>query len=345
MRLKWDEANLYLAEQQKCSTMKITEPKTPYEPARDMPDVGDDDDTGAAAASAGDGDGHNVDEEDVAIDPRFVDVDELDKAKRITDKSRGGGDGSGGRSNDGEIPGLELGDPEDPGRQSADQESSRIVRDGSLSREGSTASREKHVNVAPAEEETPVGMPTREEQEKHKKFEELRKKHYEMSNVKGMLGYAIPSILVLLLCLLDLTFRFGHDLADGANAIICVYLVTQRTSTPWTRTKSTRASVPVLLSAGTTNNSQVFPPVASMEPGDHRGLGHPSASPFFLAVAHQQASQSRQQCTPEQSFIHREKENGWCWAGRFPFNSFSSFFLFLFLPLPQRPFSIFPVSF
>ncbi|ODQ54069.1 hypothetical protein SAICODRAFT_18157 [Saitoella complicata NRRL Y-17804] len=30
-RLKWDEANLYLTEQQKSSTMKITEPKTPYE--------------------------------------------------------------------------------------------------------------------------------------------------------------------------------------------------------------------------------------------------------------------------------------------------------------------------
>ena len=29
-RLKWDEANLYLTEQQKSSTMKITEPKTPY---------------------------------------------------------------------------------------------------------------------------------------------------------------------------------------------------------------------------------------------------------------------------------------------------------------------------
>ena len=29
-RLKWDEANLYLTEQQRDSTMKITEPKTPY---------------------------------------------------------------------------------------------------------------------------------------------------------------------------------------------------------------------------------------------------------------------------------------------------------------------------
>jgi len=31
-RLRWDEANLYLTEQEKTSTMKITEPKTPYAP-------------------------------------------------------------------------------------------------------------------------------------------------------------------------------------------------------------------------------------------------------------------------------------------------------------------------
>lgn len=29
--LKWDEANLYLTEQEKNATMKITEPKTPYQ--------------------------------------------------------------------------------------------------------------------------------------------------------------------------------------------------------------------------------------------------------------------------------------------------------------------------
>lgn len=34
-RLKWDEANLYLTEQEKNSTMKITEPKTPYAPQYD----------------------------------------------------------------------------------------------------------------------------------------------------------------------------------------------------------------------------------------------------------------------------------------------------------------------
>jgi protein phosphatase inhibitor 2 len=156
MRLKWDEANLYLAEQQKTSTMKITEPKTPYEHARDLPD--------------------DDEEEDVAIDPRYVDVDELDKQKRAM---------QGGRESD--IPGLELGDPEELGNAQADDEDSRIVQGGSLSREGSTGSREKHVEVA-AEEDTPVGMPTREELEKHREFEEHRKKHYEMRDIKGLLG-------------------------------------------------------------------------------------------------------------------------------------------------------------
>jgi protein phosphatase inhibitor 2 len=168
MRLKWDEANLYLTEQQKSATMKITEPKTPYEYARQLSEE---------------------DEDDVAIDPRYVDVDELDKQKRANGPSG---------SRESEIPGLELGDPEDLGAgntTATDQpndDGRRITRGStgsrSLSREGSSTSHEKHVNVAAAEAETPVGMPTREEMEKHKQFEEHRKNHYQMSNVKGMLG-------------------------------------------------------------------------------------------------------------------------------------------------------------
>ena len=160
MRLKWDEANLYLAEQQKSSTMKITEPKTPYQHTKDLPPEEED--------------------EDVAIDPRYVDVDELDKQNRTSKRS--------GRESD--IPGLELGDPEDPSLTGEGNDQDVLIRDGSLSREGSTASRgEKHVNVEVADDqENQVGMPTREEREKHKQFEEARKRHYEMSNVKGMLG-------------------------------------------------------------------------------------------------------------------------------------------------------------
>merc|ERR1711939_1193903 len=40
---------------------------------------------------------------------------------------------------------------------------------------------------APASEQ--VGMPTLEEQEKHRQFEEQRKKHYEMRDVKNLLGH------------------------------------------------------------------------------------------------------------------------------------------------------------
>lgn len=42
--LKWDEANLYLTEQEKNSTMKITEPKTPYESAAGSEEYYRDDD-------------------------------------------------------------------------------------------------------------------------------------------------------------------------------------------------------------------------------------------------------------------------------------------------------------
>lgn len=41
-RLTWDEANLYLTEQEKNSTMKITEPKTPYAPTYDPSEDADD---------------------------------------------------------------------------------------------------------------------------------------------------------------------------------------------------------------------------------------------------------------------------------------------------------------
>lgn len=43
--LKWDEANLYLTEQERTSTMKIDEPKTPFAPHYN-PDEDEDDDEG-----------------------------------------------------------------------------------------------------------------------------------------------------------------------------------------------------------------------------------------------------------------------------------------------------------
>ena len=170
MRLKWDEANLYLAEQDKGSRMKITEPKTPFEYGRDLPPE----------------DEEELEEEDVAIDPKFVNVDEVEMAhNRKKTKHR-----------ESEIPGLELGEPEDAefATTGVVPEDARIVRGGSsLSREGSQGStREKHVSVDEQSDGVDgveqVGMPTREEMEKHRRFEERRKKHYEMKDIKGLLG-------------------------------------------------------------------------------------------------------------------------------------------------------------
>lgn len=170
-RLKWDEANLYLTEQEKSSTMKITEPKTPYarryDPAEDEDD-GDDEDMAGA-------EGNGV----PTLDAGDLVVDELDKVTSSPSK---------GRMREDAIPGLELGEPEEaipeqrPGR-------------GRVSSGDSAGGRhEKQVHVDP-EVDLGLGAPgegassTDEEREKHRKFEEMRKKHYEMKNVKGLLGY------------------------------------------------------------------------------------------------------------------------------------------------------------
>lgn len=157
MRLKWDEANLYLAEQESGGRMKITEPKTPYQYGGPMDE--------------------DVDDEDVAIDPRFVNVDEMDMAKKKSQK----------KPRESDIPGLELGEPEES-MIGAGPENDRIMRASSMSRENG---RDKHVSVSGASGEGAsemVGMPTQDEQEKHRQFEERRKRHYEMRSVKGLLG-------------------------------------------------------------------------------------------------------------------------------------------------------------
>jgi len=157
MRLKWDEANLYLAEQESGDRMKITEPKTPFQY----------------------GDAMEEEEDDVAIDPRYVNVDEVDLARNKSEK----------KPRESDIPGLELGEPEEELGGGPGTEDDRIVRSSSLSRENS---KEKHVSVSEgspgAEFSEQVGMPTREEQEKHREFEQHRKKHYEMKDIKSLLG-------------------------------------------------------------------------------------------------------------------------------------------------------------
>lgn len=130
-RLKWDEANLYLTEQERTSTMKITEPKTPY--AKHYEPSEDDDD-------------------------EMLDG-ELSRKE--------------------EIPGLSLGEPEEDipeGDFGAGRKQSKVH----VSDEDATPQHD-------AENEL-LGL-TPEELEKHRKFEALRKKHYEMKDVAKFLGH------------------------------------------------------------------------------------------------------------------------------------------------------------
>ncbi|KAJ9256923.1 hypothetical protein DTO212C5_8938 [Paecilomyces variotii] len=169
-RLRWDEANLYLAEQEKTAKMKIDEPKTPYAPHYDPSQ--DEDEMELAEA------------EDRLIDAQDIVVDELDN-KHAEQKKK-----SGMREED--IPDLELGEPEEElpsGSRTGDE---RIFRERSLS--GDSSKGEKHVIVG--SEDANCGgetgehlLTTEEAREKHRQFEERRKRHYEMKDIKGLLAH------------------------------------------------------------------------------------------------------------------------------------------------------------
>jgi len=143
MRLKWDEANLYLTEQEKNSTMKIDEPKTPY--AKQYDPTEDEDEM------------RMIDADDIM-------VDELDKVKAVSP-------GKSARAKEDEIPGLSLGEPEED------------VPEHDVDEHG--VKKEKAVHVRAVEH---VGL-SEEELEKHRKFEKMRKRHYEMKNVANLLGH------------------------------------------------------------------------------------------------------------------------------------------------------------
>ena len=158
MRLKWDEANLYLNEGQMGGRMKIDEPKTPfaghYDPTED----------------------DNA--ETSALNAEELNVDELDLHKQKAATTQNGSSSS--RSKDSDIPGLDIGEPEmdqvDPLDIDIDGEKRVLVDSEFMDVDGGRHGEEK------------VEEMSREEREKHKRFEEMRKKHYEMKNVKDLLG-------------------------------------------------------------------------------------------------------------------------------------------------------------
>ena len=102
MRLKWDEANLYLNEGQMGGRMKIDEPKTPYaeryDPTQDEAEL------------------HTIDAQDIA-------VDELEMSQSNEEGHRR----PAARSRDSDIPGLELGEPELDPKVRRDSEGERKV--------------------------------------------------------------------------------------------------------------------------------------------------------------------------------------------------------------------------
>ena len=143
--------------------MKIDEPKTPYAPHYDPAE--DDEEMRLEEA------------QDSLIDVRDVVVDELDRPAKTGSHKKG--------VSEDDIPDLELGEAEDSIRDPSDSTPDpRIYRERSMSTESHKS--EKHVQVGP---EADGLITTEEAKQKHREFEEHRKKHYEMKNIRDLLAY------------------------------------------------------------------------------------------------------------------------------------------------------------
>jgi len=157
-RLQWDEAALYLTEQQKCSTMKIDEPKTPfashYNPAEDEEEL------------------------------RRLEEEEARQTRDSRPTLGGGGlERTPSKSRvrylttkDEDIPDIELGEAELGPPVQKVQSPVVKVEPEYFTAEDAKKSEEDHVDG-----ET--------EEEKHRRFMEMRKRHYEMREVKDLLAH------------------------------------------------------------------------------------------------------------------------------------------------------------
>lgn len=159
-RLKWDEANLYLTEQERTSTMKIDEPKTPYAKHYDpAEDPSDEEDEGEASQEAG-----------------------AEGAARVGKTARARADDN--------IPGLSLGEPEEGYFEEVQEEEDHDALAAASPRAHSDKSVHLDEESTAASAEDPMVGLSAEEVEKHHHFEEMRKKHYEMRNVAQLLGHS-----------------------------------------------------------------------------------------------------------------------------------------------------------
>ena len=102
---------------------------------------------------------------------------------------------------DADIPDLALGEPElDPKtRRESDGDKKVIVESDDMDMDGAHHGEEREEDMSAAE------------REKHKKFEEMRKRHYEMHDVKNLLGWVV-CVTSVLWWEANLTFRHADDL-------------------------------------------------------------------------------------------------------------------------------------
>ncbi|KAM0328844.1 hypothetical protein ACHAQA_005260 [Verticillium albo-atrum] len=148
-RLKWDEANLYLTEQERTSTMKITEPKTPY--AKHYDPLEDPSDEDEIMEGAGPG------------------LDAASGSGRRKAHRRAAGED--------DIPDMSLGEPEEAVPESESNKEKQLKVHVDETSDSGGHGEDELAGLSP------------EEREKHRRFEALRKKHYEMKDVAHLLGH------------------------------------------------------------------------------------------------------------------------------------------------------------